>query len=436
MRRLMKGFAVVSVALSLVVGLSGTSFAAPKPRTPGVTSIGSGSDTIYNLMTKLDTLYNGSLGCNGIAPSGTTQLLKFHCYADTTGVVHSEDYYHDRFVEAFPLGSSVGINQLCNQGQSGVSAIQYARSSRAKGATDCTNLVFTGIAADGISFWTAGTDSKFNGGPSQANTHIDFLPWVHLNGNACAAETVGCAPSLTGTQVQAIWSNCGGKAPGAQTWGDITGHAADTTPIDVYAAQSGSGTRSAFESLALSAANSTNCIPAAQKDGSLGNGERVGVENSAQLMLSQNEGHDGTVYYSYGRFQQNQPVDGGRLGAVNGIIPTTDSILGQDSGGNPVPQFPYARQLYDVYTKAKTSYSVGGNTFTRPKANAATIDYMNPTTGWLCKAAASHAVNPLTGDNYRNDIESAISSEGFIPLPLGPVGGGFTGSSFCRAQST
>jgi ABC-type phosphate transport system substrate-binding protein len=435
MRRLMKGFAVVSVAVSLVVGLSGTSFAATPPRI-GATSLGSGSDTIYNLMVKLDALYGASQGCNVIAPTGTAQFLNFKCYANTPDTVTTEDYYHDRFAEAYALGSSVGITQLCSQGQGGVSLIQYARSSRAKATTDCSNLVFSGIAADGISFWTAGQDSNFNGGPTQKNTHVDDLPWVHTNGNSCVAETSGCAPSLTGTQVAAIWSNCGGQAPGAQTWGDITGHGADTTPIDVYAAQSGSGTRSAFESLAIGKANSTNCIPAAQKDGNLGNGERVGIENSAQLMLSQGEGADGTVYYSYGRFQQNQPTDGGRLGAINDIISTTDSILGQDSGGNPVPQFPYARTLYDVYTKTKTSYSVGGNTYIRPKANKATLDYMNPTTGWLCKSAASHATNPITGNNYRTDIERAISSEGFIPLPMGPVGGGFVGSSFCRAQST
>lgn len=434
MRRLIQGFAVTMIAVSLVVGLTGTSFA--RAARTGVTSLGSGSDTIYNLMTKLDTLYNGSLGCNQLTPTGGTQLFNFNCYPDTVGVVNSENYYHDRFVEAFPLGSSNGITQLCNQGQKGVGTIQYARSSRAKAITDCSNLVFSGFAADGISFWTAGSDSSFGGGPAQTNTHADDLNWVHADGNACAAETAGCAPSLTGTQVTAIWSNCGGLAPGAQTWGAITGNAGDTTPIDVYAAQNGSGTRSAFESLALSKANSTNCIPASQKDGNIGNGERVGIENSAQLMLSQNEGADGTVYYSYGRFQQNQAVDGGRLGAINGIIPNTDSILGQDSIGNPVPQFPYSRTLYDVYTKTKTSYVIGGVTYTRPAANPATKNYIDPVTGWMCKAAASHTTNPLTGNNYRDDIESAISSEGFIPLPVGPVGGGFIGSSFCRAQTT
>jgi ABC-type phosphate transport system substrate-binding protein len=433
----MKGFAVTTIAVSLVVGLTGTSFAAHPPRT-GATGLGSGSDTIYNLMNKLDSLYNASIGCNQLVPTGGTQGLNFECYPDTTGVVHSENYYHDRFVEAFPLGSSVGISELCNQGQAGVATIQYARSSRAKAITDCSNLVFSGIAADGLSFWTAGTDSQnpTTGTGNEHNAHVDDLNWVHDNGNSCAAETAGCAPTLSGTDIQSIWSNCGGLPVGTQTWGDITGVGADTSPILVYAAQAGSGTRSAWETLALNKANSTNCIPASQKDGNIGNGERVGIENSAALMLSQDEGADGTVYYSYGRFQENQPVDGGRLGAINGITPTVDSILGQDSLGNPVPQFPYSRTLFDVYTKAKTSYTVGGHTYTRVAATPATKGYMNPLSGWLCKPSASHDINPLTGHNYRTDIEHAISSEGFIPLPVGPVGGGFTGSSYCRAQST
>ena len=111
--------------------------------------LGSGSDTTYFMLAQhLDLLYNVSTGCRVIALPGDTQPLDNECLSDTGVEVHTENYAHDRVSEANPLGSSVGILQLCGQGQSGVAHIDFARSSRApKNPDSCTGLHFVGVRA-------------------------------------------------------------------------------------------------------------------------------------------------------------------------------------------------------------------------------------------------------------------------------------------------
>jgi ABC-type phosphate transport system substrate-binding protein len=433
MRRVLYGLTAGALAVAMVTGFAGSASASS-------TNLGSGSDTIYNLMVKLDALYNGSLGCNAVAPSGDPAILSGGCAPDTAGITHTENYSHDRFVEAYPIGSSNGIAQLCNQGQAGILKIQYARSSRAISGSDCSNLQATAIAADGVSWWADNANSHVTQG-SMVGEKSDNSGACTPSGTNVANGT--CVPSITSTQVNAVWGSCADTQ-----WGQIDGlGGSDTTAIQVWAAQSGSGTRAAFESLALGGTNSTTCIPSAFKDGSQSNGERVIFENNAQPIYDANgDGfgdhvNDAIFYYSFGRFQQNT-TDSARsfIGAVDPgsgpIVPTASSILGQDNLGNPVPQFPYHRNLNLVYTKVKTSYTCGSKTCTRPAAPLAVTSYMNPKTGWLCKGTSSHVTNPLTGNNYRTDIANAISSEGFVPFPSGAIGGGFTGSSFCRASNT
>src|SRR5262249_39587768 len=100
--------------------------------------LGSGSDTTYQMMAALDTLYNDSAGCTPIAAPGNTQPLDFRCIPpDPAGTITTENYPHDVVREAYPLGSSSGISQLCQQGLAGVANMQFARSSRTSRATDC-----------------------------------------------------------------------------------------------------------------------------------------------------------------------------------------------------------------------------------------------------------------------------------------------------------
>jgi len=375
MRKRLLGASPVALAIALVVALSSPASAAT-PQSKLI--VGAGSDTTYVMMQKLDDLYNGSVGCVVI---GTPQVFNGKCaYPDTPDTVLTENYEHDRAVELYPLGSSNGILQLSNVGTTGYTTINFARSSRGPRNTDLAGLQFIAYARDGISWWSA-----------NANTH---------------------APAnLSQADINGIWNTCTDT-----TWGDVNGQGgADTTPILVYAAQVGSGTRTTFDGFLGTGANSTNCIPASQKDGNATNGERVIFENNAQPIFDQNEQSSAIFYYSFGRFQQNS-IDNGRssLGKVDGVAPTTTTI---ENG-----TFPYGRFLYNVIR----------NSTAKQKANAATRAYLGAKTGWLCKNSTLHSKDPATGNNYRTDIEDVISGEGFVPLTFGTIGGGVTGSSFCR----
>jgi hypothetical protein len=52
--------------------------------------------------------------------------------------------------------------------------------------------------------------------------------------------------------------------------------------------------------------------------------------------------------------------------------------------------------------------------------------------GWICKVAADHANDPATGVNYQTEIANAITASGFVPVPLGVIGGGDTNQDYCR----
>jgi hypothetical protein len=98
LQRLLRTAPAALVAVALIVTLSPTPASAVT--TKGARIFGSGSDTTYFLMQKLDDLYNASPGCVVI---GSPQKLNFACEADTPDTVKTENYYHDVAVENFPL---------------------------------------------------------------------------------------------------------------------------------------------------------------------------------------------------------------------------------------------------------------------------------------------------------------------------------------------
>jgi hypothetical protein len=61
---------------------------------------------------------------------------------------------------------------------------------------------------------------------------------------------------------------------------------------------------------------------------------------------------------------------------------------------------------------------------------------LDPLDGFLCSLKTDGMTDPINSFNARDEIETAILSSGFIPLPSGAVGGGVTGSSYCRQQTS
>jgi ABC-type phosphate transport system substrate-binding protein len=300
--RIVRRAAVVAGAVAVAVALTVPANAGTGVRKPSEGK-GSGSDTTYNLMVKLDTLYNGSAGCQTIAATGNPQPLDFRCLTpNPPGTITSENYAHDVMRESYPLGSSVGITQLCQQGQTGVAKINWARSSRAPRASDCAGLRFVAYAQDGISW--------------------ESFPTVA--GSKSAGVT-----NLTQAQVQGIFKTCT-----ITDWSQVGG---SPGPIVVYSAQVGSGTKNTFDGFV--GGNSNACSTP----------NHIIFENNDDPIAADGNLANAIFYYSYGRFQQHHNADA-YLGQVDGVAPTPDTI----SDGT----FPYRRFLYNVYRNTTANQRV------------------------------------------------------------------------------
>ena len=361
--------------------------------------LGSGSDTTQLMMNSLDGLYQFSPGCDQLAPAGTTQWLDFSCGPDSnsaTPVVQTENYAHDQVHEAYFLGSSNGISQLCTQGSSGVAHIDFARSSRKNKSTDCTGAHFVAYARDGIS-WEAFPGVSGAGLANQSN--------------ASAPCTVGVNPRycLTQAQLNGIFVTCS-----ITNWNQVGGQ---NVPISIYTAQPGSGTRSAFDGFV--GGDSSHCIaPADLTSHQIPENSNSGIPSTDRV---------GAIFpFSYGVFQTTVAPTvgkagsvnfGAKLGQVDDVPPTVTTI------GNLT--FPYGRYLYNIFCATCSA----GN------ATQATTNYVGEE-GWICKSSSLHATNPATGNNFHADIVNAISKAGFVPLPNGVIGGGDTNSDFCRLVVT
>lgn len=397
------GIGAAVCALSGTMGVGATGGGGPV----AASVLGSGSDTTQFMMQALDGLYLFSPGCAQIpTPSGPTPWLDFSCQAsDPTGTVTTENYEHDQVHEAYFLGSSNGVKQLCEQGLAGVAPIDFARSSRTFKAGDCSGLHFIAYARDAIS-WEA-----FNIPGSGIN-----------NGGALMSNTSGlCAGSpgtankfcLTQQQIKYIWlggdpADSGNPGGCPLSWSEFGGA---NVPIDPYTPQPGSGTRSTWDTFL--GASSDACINAR---GTTYANSHIVPENSNVSVVANGDQVNAIFPFSFGVYSTQVKGKGGSLlGAVDKILPNATTI------GNL--KFPYGRYLYNVTCPTGCTGAV--------QATQATLNYVGET-GWICKLATAHAVNPVTGNNYATDIQNAIKSTGFVPLPSGAIGGGATGSDYCR----
>jgi ABC-type phosphate transport system substrate-binding protein len=363
--------------LLVTAGALMTQFAAAQAQRAVIRSaavLGSGSDTTWKMMDSLDRLYNESAGC---AVTGNPQPLDLSCVLpDPTGTITTENYAHDRISEAYPLGSSNGINQLCEQGLQGVAKINFARSSRAPGSSDCTGLRFVAFARDGI--------------PFEAFPDLPGSPVANFNNPdpLCAGKGL----CLTQAQIVGIFVTCT-----ITNWNQVGGANA---PIEVFTAQDGSGTRKTFDGFI--GGDSSTCIPVNDLDT-----HKIFENENTSIFANAHAAENAIFYFSFGVWQNDilPNPDGSALGGIDGVAPTVQTI-GDGS-------FPYGRYLYNVYCNTCP---------TNIQASGATKKYINETTGWLCKNNNKHSIDPLTGDNYGTELDKTIASEGFVSIPPGGPG--------------
>ncbi len=152
-----------------VFSLSSPAWATPPPNTgfddqPDVV-VGGGSDTTYLLSGDLTLLYNRAPGCPLVTAAADPNKGK--CIpAAVPGPGPFEDWDHDAFVEATPIGSGSGIAALLAAGPQYNPPIDYARSSRGPSGTELTTLTFWGYAQDAVAAYTFGTRGQVDLSPT------------------------------------------------------------------------------------------------------------------------------------------------------------------------------------------------------------------------------------------------------------------------------
>jgi phosphate transport system substrate-binding protein len=374
---------LATVAVTLATGSAAATTITPTP------VIGSGSDVMFHVSSALDLLYNESPGCTTVAPSGT-QPLDQSCIPQA-GDITTENANHDLISEEFPIGGSAGVNQLCQQGLSGVASINFARQTSAPSASVCTGLRYVAYARDGLS-WEA-----FPGVAGSATASMNN------QAGSCAGSTGFC---LTQTQLQGIFVNCT-----ITNWNQVGGANA---PITVYSILPQYGTRKAWD---LFIGGSSSSCPGVKLVDQTDNSEIAAGDLATAI-----------VPVSVGSWTERYKLKpgGSALGAIDGVAPTLTTV------GNGT--FPFGRFLYNVSCAGDPAHS--NLCGTASPASSATTRYVG-VNGWICKqGATAHTKDPITGINYRTEIASTIKKYGFSPLPSGPTGGGTTLTNFCRLFTT
>ncbi len=424
-----------SIAGALVVSASAQASAAVSTTRKSVTIVGVGSDNTYEAMNDIDQLYNESPGCAIIPVAGGTftnyqqtclnpgTLAYSTDYAD---LISTENLYHDRAVEAYPVGSTNGRLVLTQYVTNNNTAIQadYARSSSKQTYVSVSGFTPYGVAwgRGGVGYWVG------------SNNHSVF--------NTAAGVP---NPNLTIAQMKLIWvGNAGGQcginfaASSTSSLGAALGPAGSGT-IDEFATQAGSGTGLDFLRKidpAGTYSNATalqNCIPAQFKDGT-GGDDHVIFENNAGPICGLGLRASAIYPYEFARFVQNKGgtvACAGVMGRVEKIKPSAASIakLPGTTGAFPMGGYRY------VYFEVPSAVDVNDPTTWTGQIRAV-LEMWHPVYGWVCKTTA-HATDPISGSNYRTRITDTIKADGFAPLPSATLTGGtFTGTSFCRDAAT
>jgi hypothetical protein len=433
------------VAAGLVVTMSGVASAAPDTSRRSQTAVGIGSDATYEIMSALDQVYNQSAGCAIIPASGGT----FTTYKQTCIVggslaydgplIETENEYHDRIVEAYPVGSGNGATalfQYVDGGSSVAMPADFSRSSSKRTLTAEAGMTQyeSAYARDALDYWVGKTNNNVTrdstGKKPTPNISSADLKAVFLGDGNPNSSNTGCAinwaKQADGTPLASVDSV--GNATGAPGSGNIV----------VYATQPGSGTGKDFANFLQAgkvAADLQNCIDPNFTDGT---GEQhIIFENNATPICGDGHRGDGIFPYSFGRFTQNEGTKGtcgGVLGAIDTKRATLTSIakLAADGG------FPFGRYIYNYFYIPNTVDPTDPTTWGNDLQSQTVLSYLDAKNGWLCQQ--THSNDPFPGANfgkdYRTIIENTLKANGFAPLSLGTTGSPYgLAQSYCRTNA-
>ncbi|HEY4023102.1 MAG TPA: hypothetical protein VGM75_30745 [Pseudonocardiaceae bacterium] len=223
MRSRIATFAVATATAAAATAIfAGVALAdPPTSHTVALTDIvGVGSDTIQFAMNDATT---GTGGWDSQAPANYVD--SFDAVDPTTGVAGGSITTKPGCDLTRPNGSSLGITALTADQKSTVDGttdcVDYARSSRARGANDPATVGFLPFAQDTVKYATSNPTASFPNVPA-----------------------TNAPQTLTTANLATIYS-CGSTGT-VSKWSDFG--ATSTDPVQALIPQPGSGTRSFFES--------------------------------------------------------------------------------------------------------------------------------------------------------------------------------------------
>jgi ABC-type phosphate transport system substrate-binding protein len=435
-----------AVTVGAVIGASlitiGTAIPAGATTSPAGNSVvnGGGSNTTYTMMQGLSDLYNSAPGCDLLAANqAANQELNYACASSYTTAAPGDENgysltysplnpYNDVVWQEPALGSGNGIKGLELEGADTppsppnnlIAKTDFARSSRAAvttGSSDKSGLNFVAYAEDAV-------------------------PWFHftkLKHTTCTASGTGVTPSSLVTNLST--SQLAGIYEGSITnWSTVGGQ---SSPIDVFIAQSGSGTEGTWVAdLALTGSFPYGGVTATATRTSLPVADFEIFENEVSDIAT-NPAAFGTnpttqevmcnaiFFFSYGKFTllcpggvcAGLPPSGAghgskaKLGEINGVTASQTTI--QDGS------FALDRQLYNVYSDGSNANLPFANSGAGlPPFESQAVQNFVSTYGFLCNPNSQADVDPLspTGQTYGQEIDAVITANGFFPIPLGVMG--------------
>ena len=415
------GVAVAAVTIgtaSLSLAFAGTAGAVPSA-TP---IVGSGSQTSYSTMTTLTDLFNGVPGCDLTAstsvPStlncGTSSIVAGTAGGEQGFAVAADNPYNDFAVQAPAIGSGNGDTALKAAATGApTQTISFARTSAHKGGTTQNDVEF---ATDGVS-WTA-----FNvvGGVKTNQNKVTNITKANLI--AIYNGTLSCPSGATTLFMD--WKCLGAKV---------------SSPIDVYVAQTGSGTYSTWQGAMGFTKNVTpGGVSGPNSElGWVADGGSAGTivsahvnlfENQMSTIAAQPDAKDAIYFMSLGKFTTTCAGKNGKkvvcagtptndnvtFGAIDGVTASKATVQG--TGGGAGVTFPITRGLYNEYNNSSAAHP----------SDQATLNFIGEN-GFLCKSSTGAEVDPQTGVVYRAEIEASITANGFFPLDV-------TGGSFAEGS--
>ena len=402
------------------------------------------------MMQQLSDLYNSAPGCNLLTSSSANQELNYDCAGSYSTAAPGDENgyslsyspvnpYNDVVFDEPALGSSNGIKELELEGADTptsppnnlIADTDFARSSCA--------AVTTGSSPDkaGLNFVAYAQDA---------------VPWLYFTktegAGACTTTPAASIPAagLTTAQLSGIYEGT------ITNWSTVGGASA---PIDVFIAQSGSGTEGTWATdLGLTGTYPYGGVTHTASRLSLPASDFEIFENEVSDIWSLNNAHasdkiacDSIFFFSFGKYSILCPGSAcaGTPTSNHGSVAKLGEIGGVKADKKTIENGSFAldRQLYNVYSDGSNSnLPFAGSP--QPKEGQGVMNFVS-TYGFLCNPTTHNDVDPLspTGATYGTEIDNIITSNGFFAFKLGVEGDAgiatppdFTDAGYAAASPT